>query len=621
MPVNTELLTALLTPIPGENPAGADLRYDARIDAIKDARREDPYHEDPSQRKYADWQLVISGLTPLLTQETKDLQFAAWLTEALVRKQGYGGLATGIATLNGILEQYWDSCYPLPEDDDLELRAGPLEWVGANLAIPMRLASFGGAPFSFLDHQLSRSIPTETDAAGDREKGAARAEALEQGRMAPETVDAAIDAINKGAIRAILADVQAVREGLAALEKTTDERLGRDAPSMMPLRGAIEEIQRLGNTLLARKLEVDPDSIAIEDETETASATADPSAPMAPEPTNRADAAGRIAAVAKWYRKEDPANPAPYAMVRGFRWGELRVAAPELDPRLLEAPPTAMRSRLKGLMLDGKWSDLLELGEGLMATPQGRGWLDLQRYALTACAHLGSSYDSVAAVIRGELRALLAAVPTLPEMTLMDDTPTANSETQEWLAAEGLLPPPAEDAATGGEGADGAEVADVDVEDGADVMMDALDDDHQTAQHGGLAKVRRARTRVTGRDPFELARAELGLGRPNRAIELLVTELQRERSPRGRFVRETQIAYIMVEAGLNAVAQPILQKLIDTIDEKGLEQWEAGPLVAQPMALMCRVIDQTDGDARQRYELYLRVCRLDSLQALALQAR
>jgi len=86
-------------------------------------------------------------------------------------------------------------------------------------------------------------------------------------------------------------------------------------------------------------------------------------------------------------------------------------------------------------------------------------------------------------------------------------------------------------------------------------------------------------------------------------------------------VRQTQIAYIMVEAGLDAVAQPILQRIIETIDERNLEQWESGPLVAQPMALMCRVLDRTGGDETTRYDLYLRVCRLDPLQALSLPAR
>ena len=98
-----------------------------------------------------------------------------------------------------------------------------------------------------------------------------------------------------------------------------------------------------------------------------------------------------------------------------------------------------------------------------------------------------------------------------------------------------------------------------------------------------------------------------------------MAELARERSPRGRFVRQTQIAYVMVEAGLDAVARPILEKLVSTIDDRGLEDWESGPLVAQPMSLLCRVLDRLADGSGDRDGLYLRICRLDPLQAIALQ--
>jgi hypothetical protein len=306
-------------------------------------------------------------------------------------------------------------------------------------------------------------------------------------------------------------------------------------------------------------------------------------------------------------------------MLRGLRWGELRARAPEVEPKLLEAPPTPTRARLKGLMLDGKWSDLLEQCEGVMASPQGRGWLDLQRYVLTACDRLGTSYDGVAAAVRSELRVLLAALPQLPEMTLMDDAPTANGETRDWLDAQGL------DASTGDgtpeSNGDGS--PDTEITDQSDTLAAALVEEDATSEHGGLrsGSRRRATAPATAaqRDPFAAARGELTQGRPNRAIELLVAELARERSPRGRFVRQTQIAYVMGEAGLDSVARPILEKLISTIDERGLEDWESGPLVAQPMALLCRVLDRAGDGSGDRDGYYLRICRLDPLQAMALQ--
>lgn len=618
MPLNSELLATLLEPVAGSDPCGTDLRYDPRIDGIKEARREELAAPGETDRKVADWNVVVSGTTQLL-KETKDLQLAAWLTEALLRRNGIGGLATGLEAVRGIIEKYWDGCYPPVEDDDLELRIGPIEWLGSKLAVPVRLAPVFTDELSYAAYQESRGIPTEQDGAENKEKREQRAEALSQGKVAPEDADRAVENTSKAAVKSTLADIDAALAAANALEKASDEKFGRDAPSLAPLRSSLDEVRRLMASVLVRKLELDPDPIEETPLEELSAVEGADGAPISVEPVNRADAGNRIAVVARWLRQQDPAHPAPYLMVRGYRWGELRAAAPDLDPKLLEAPPTAVRARLKGLLIDERWPELLEQGEALMSSAQGRAWLDLQRYTLTACSQLGGSYDAVAAAIRSELRALLAALPKLATMTLMDDTPTANGETREWLESEALLPDAAPPATEQG----GDVSADVEAVDGADNLEQALTEDSVTSENGGFSKVRRrsSASRNGHRDVFEFARNELAGGRPNRAIELLVDELSRERSPRGRFVRQTQIAYVMVEGGFEAVAKPILDKLLETIDERGLEQWESGPLVAQPLALLVKVYDRLELDADTRYELYLRVCRLDPLQAMALTAR
>ena len=68
-----------------------------------------------------------------------------------------------------------------------------------------------------------------------------------------------------------------------------------------------------------------------------------------------------------------------------------------------------------------------------MATPFGRGWIDLQRYVVAAADALGEEYAPVGAAVRGALRLLLQDRPELPSMTLADDTPTVNPETRAWL--------------------------------------------------------------------------------------------------------------------------------------------------------------------------------------------
>jgi type VI secretion system protein ImpA len=81
----------ILNPIPGENPSGENLRYAPVYDQIKEARRED---EDISQGdwqtevKKADWVVVVKLAGEVLAKKSKDLQIAAWLTEAQLHREG-----------------------------------------------------------------------------------------------------------------------------------------------------------------------------------------------------------------------------------------------------------------------------------------------------------------------------------------------------------------------------------------------------------------------------------------------------------------------------------------------------------------------------------------------------
>ena len=571
MPLDTALIEALLAPVPGDAPAGRDLRYDPRYDRVKDARREDP--ELPpgglaTERKLADWALVASLGRELLVAETKDLQLAAWLAEALLHRGGIGGLATGLDALQQLVDRYWDGCFPAWDPEDPELRSGALEWVGTKLEIPVRQAPLASDGTSLLDHAISRSMPTQAEADGDSDRRKAREAAIKDGKVTPEAVDLSIEATPKAWYRTLVADLEAAQAALLALDRTCDARFGRDAPGFGRLRGALDDFQVVAGAILAQKLIDDPDPIVeVTADGDVPSAGATPESGLAAEPVNAADATARVVAGARFLRQQDPTRPAPYLVLRGLRWSELRGGAlgDGPDPRLLEAPPTAVRARLRGLLLDGKWPELLEQGEGVMATGQGRGWLDLQRYALTACERLGPTYEPVATAIRGALRALLVALPRLPEMMLMDDTPTANPETQAWLASEGLLPAADVPAAPAVDDVDDG-APDTAIGDQADTLAAAIAEERALGAHGGLAadaRVARRNGRAAtngahgagpARDAFVAAQGELAQGRPNRAVELLLDAFARERSERGRFVRQVQVAWVMVESGMEAVA-------------------------------------------------------------------
>ncbi len=648
-----DVLAALLAPIPGDAPAGRDLRYDPRYDLVREARREDadlPQGAFVAERKVADWPKVQRETVALLTKESKDLQLAAWLTEALLRRFGAAGLTDGLAVVTGILQGFWDDCYPELEDGDAELRLGPVEWIGAKLDVAARQIAVVGDGLTWLGWQEAQSIPTEQEAKGDAEKKKLREARVAAGKRPLDDAQRAVEQTPKAFYKLLVGDTRAALAAVETLSGVCDDRFADDPPSFGPLRTALEAVYQLGSTFLAQKLLIDPDppepDPVVEemvDELLQAVPTADggtdgtAGGTLSAEPGSPGDAAARVVAAARYLRRQDATSPTPYLLLRALRWGELRAAAGRVDVRLLEAAPPQARTRLKGLLLDGNWTELLEQSEHVMATPAGRGWLDLQRYAVTACSRLGPGYAPVAAAMRNELAALLADVPQLPEMMLMDDTPAANAETQDWLAAEGLV----------GEGAPEDEPVAADpLPSGHVALADALAGEQAGDQlasvargmaaranaqvsngHGasnGHARLGLGRRRADARsgeapDPFVLARAEAARGRPARGVELLVAALDRERSARGRFVRETQIAQVMVDAGLAQVAQPIVRRLVEIVKERSLDTWESGALVAQPLVLMCRVLDALKIEDATREELYLQICRLDPLQAMALK--
>lgn len=581
----------VLQPIPGTNPGGANLRYDPIYDKIKEARREDddvPQGEWTRARKVADWPLVVKLAGDALATKSKDLQLAAWLTEALLHQEALGGLSRGLGLLRDLLDRFWDHLYPELEDGDTELRAAPLDWVGRYLQTATRSVPLDKAGHDLFRYKESRTIPSETEATGDEKKAAARQAAMDDKKLMPEEFAKAFEATPKPWFKQLVADVDASVRALGALDTETQGKFGDHAPSYSDLAKALGDVGDAARDLLAKKLETDPDPVSTA--APEPGAVGGPGAPTAgaaggsggltPEPASAEDAAGRIAVAARFLRRADPRNPAPYLLLRGFRWGELRAHGRDLDPRLLVAPPTHLRAHLKGLLLDGKWAELLDAAEDVMAAPFGRGWLDLQRYELTACEQLGTEYEYVGNAIRAALGALLADLPRLPELTLMDDTPTANVETRAWL---GGLPTAA------------AEVPGL-------------------AATDGQAPDTRPRT---GRSAADRARDEVRAGRPQKGIEVLLRDAEQETSARARFLSRAGAAGIMVDSGLEAVALPMLRQLHDLIEAHKLEDWEPGDVVARPLGLLYRCLIKLGGEDEFKTTLYRRICRLDPMQAIA----
>jgi type VI secretion system protein ImpA len=597
----------LLTPIPGDNPSGISLRYDPVTDKLKEARREDieaPQGAWKSALKVADYGQVIQLASEALAKRGKDLQVAVWLVDAHVRREGYAVLAAGFRFLQGLLEGFWDTLYPEIEDGDAEVRAAPLEWLGSKLPEPLRGLPLTSSKLSWNAYKDSRTVGYETDASTE-EKRVLRQQLIEEGKPTAEEFDQAIDETPTEFYEKLHAAFDDSLGALGSLIELCDARFGDVSPSFVKTRAAIEEIDHLVQTFITRKggaseAAAIPEEPAAEEAAPAASegsvAAAAPARATGGgiEPSSVEDAARRLAAIARYLRQQDQYQIAPYLILRGLRWGEIRYNGSEIDASLLEPPSAELRKQLKQAATEGDWDKVLETAETAMEQPCGRGWLDAQRYAVKALENKGEYFQFVAGAVRTELRGLLTDLPGLLEMTLADDTPTANPETQTWIRNE-ILPQAevsgAEETPAAGEA---QEAAAEEIAVSADTEPPPMDEE----------------TAGAAPDVFDTALEAARQGRVPDAIQMLTAALDHERSGRGRFKRRMQLAHLFMASGHEKIAYPILEGLSEEMERRGLEGWEPGDVLAYPLVLLWKCLAATKGSDEKKQAVYARICRV-----------
>jgi len=599
----------ILAPIPGENPSGIDLRYDTKLliyDKIREARRQDDGLAQgawQTERKTANYSLIIKLTQDALATVSKDLQLAAWLTEALLVTEPYGGLCRGLTLCQSLLTDFWDTVYPVVEDGDLELRAKPLSWIGSSrdLDLHVRSAPLVQAGYSWFTHKESRDLGYEEQAKTDKERKA-RTKLIEEGKIAPEVFDKAFAETPKAFYLTAEKDLDRCLQALESLETLCNEKFEEEGPSFVKLRTALTEVRHTVHSLLTKKREKEPDPVEevpapVAEAPATAELTEDQGAlavvPVASslvvtlsEPADLRQAVAGVVAGAAFLRKREPLSPAPYLVLRGLRWGELRTGSRLGDTTLLEAPPTELRQKVKRLALAKRWNELLEACEDAMALPCGRGWLDLQRLSVAACSALGAEYRPIATAIQSELRALLNDLPELLDATLLDDTPAANPETKAWL--QHLQAPAHLDPVSGNE-----------------------------ESSSSLASINGTPTWLAqAADAYVLAKEALTAGQEEKAFAIMRAEVSRQRSGRGRFRRTMQLVDLMVSAGKDAIAQPLLDDMSAMIETHKLDAWEDPEQVASDLLRLMRNSKKIQGNAGEKQKLFERICRLDPVQAL-----
>ncbi|HUB45719.1 MAG TPA: type VI secretion system protein TssA [Acetobacteraceae bacterium] len=334
-------LEALLAPIPGDAPQGADIREDfsstSPYNRLRDARSEARDAEKMQDAGSSDardpgplWRTVREVGLKTLTETAKDLEVAAWVTEAYVRSHGLSGLAAGARLISGLAEAYWDDVFPLPDDYGVETRVAPVTGLNGregngSLIQPLHMLPLyvrpDGMPFALYQYDASSQLGTL-----DAERRAAR---LEAGVTPFDDVEKEARAQGSRTFVRLRQDAREALEAWQHMSDVLDEKASEDPPSTSAVRDLVSHVLEISNRYAPPE-----EGAAATGEGEAASAegvegiavgtgvSAGIGVP-AGNVVNREDALRALENLATFFRRTEPVSPLAYTIEEAVRRGRM----------------------------------------------------------------------------------------------------------------------------------------------------------------------------------------------------------------------------------------------------------------------------------------------------------
>lgn len=350
-------LEALLAPVPGDKPTGIDLRVDANPASdyykLKDSRfaaraKEREIDAGADVGDLPEWRVILDLAPKVLTTQSKDLEVAAWLVEALLRRHSFAGLRDGFRLLRGFAEKYWDGLYPPLDEDGVLGKVAPLaalngEGADGTLVQPIRKVYLtegrDPGPFAAWHYEQAQKLATITD-----EKQ--RAWHSKAGTATSDQIEASRRATKPKFFLDLVDDLRQCQEEFASLTAVLDKACGKDSPPTSTIRNTLEATMAIAKTLgqeaIAAAQAAAEAAAAAEGAAEVAGNGAAPAGTRPAGPPGlmlgpirtREEGFGALLQLGEFFRRNEPHSLVPYVLEELVRRG--RMAFPDLLGELIK---------------------------------------------------------------------------------------------------------------------------------------------------------------------------------------------------------------------------------------------------------------------------------------------
>jgi type VI secretion system protein ImpA len=345
----------ILAAIPGELPAGADLRADqssvspyhtirgfrkAASDTERQIENADPKAQSDPKTKIepADWRPVLESGKKVLAERSKDLEITAYVIEALVRLHGFAGLRDGFHLARELVEEFWDGLYPKAKanDPDVQNRFSYIFWLSGidrpgTLITPVRriplTAATSEGPYRLTHYLQARALDEISDPK------------LRQQRIDRGSVT--LDLIRKGVAQSppsfyaeLVDNLEKAREEFLSFCATMSEKSGYDPPRsdlLEVLESWTDALKDVAADKLPKPAIASPEPIEGALEAAPAGGLHQPTSGAI---RNRQDALERLMDIAVFFRTQEPQSIIPFALEQIVHWGKLSL--PDLLRELID---------------------------------------------------------------------------------------------------------------------------------------------------------------------------------------------------------------------------------------------------------------------------------------------
>ncbi len=334
-------LDQLLEPISAESAVGVDIRENSSPTSpyytIKDARnaaraaeRNNIFDSDNSEAETY-WRKILELAPDILQNYSKDLEVASWYAEALVRQYGFQGLRDGFKLIYGLIENFWDDLYPLPDEDGIETRVAPLTGLNGEgaegvLIAPIRniyiTQGVSSGPYNYWMYQQALDVEKILDEETKREKASKLG-------FSHEDVERAVSESSDQFYIDLVEDTDLAIETFREISRILDEYCGiNDSPPSSNIINILEDclgaIKHIGKYKIPENTETEVDS---DDIPEIDASTSDPQQAVSQQSNkavqSRAEAFKKLIEISDFFRKTEPHSPIPYILERAVRWGDM----------------------------------------------------------------------------------------------------------------------------------------------------------------------------------------------------------------------------------------------------------------------------------------------------------